>query len=75
MFDKLTSNGTSGERKPGIYTTEFWTTVAGTAYMVLNTTGVLDQVSPHTAAVIGAALVGAYNVSRGVAKHNNNVNG
>ena len=57
------------ETKPGPKTTEFWTSVLTGGYMALNATGVLEQIPNKWAAIALAAIGGAYNVSRGLAKN------
>jgi hypothetical protein len=56
------------ETKPGYLTTEFWVSIFSGAYMVLNTTGVLNQISPKFGAIAIAIVSAAYAVSRGQAK-------
>ncbi len=56
------------ESKPGYLTTEFWITIFTGLYMMLNTTGALEQI-PNKWAGIGVAVIGGlYSVSRGQAK-------
>ncbi len=56
------------ETKPAIRTTEFWVSVLTGAYMVLNTTGVLNQIPAKWSGVLVAVITAAYAVSRGQAK-------
>lgn len=56
------------ETRPGVTTTEFWTSLFTGLYMVANTTGVVDQIPKSWAAVATAVIAGAYAVSRGQAK-------
>jgi hypothetical protein len=56
------------ETRPGILTTEFWTTVLTGLYFVLNATGALDNI-PNTVSGVGLAIISAlYALSRGWAK-------
>ena len=56
--------------RPGVYTTEFWTTIITGIYFVLNSTGALDEI-PQSWSAIGLAIVTAlYGLSRGWAKSN-----
>lgn len=68
MASRLTQEQTKTHVKPGVYTTEFWTTVLGTAFMVGNATDVFQYIPHNVSAVLGAVIVAAYNVSRGLAK-------
>lgn len=56
------------ETKPAIRTTEFWVSIFTGAYLMLNTTGALDQVPESWSAIALAIVGGAYSVSRGQAK-------
>lgn len=56
------------ETKPGYLTTEFWLTILSGLYMVLNTTGVLNQVNPKWSGIATAVIGAAYSISRGLAK-------
>ena len=56
------------ETKPGYLTTEFWVSIFTGAFMVLNTTGVVNEIPDRWAAVALAVIGGAYTVSRGQAK-------
>lgn len=54
--------------KPGIKTTEFWTTIATNVGIV--SAAMAGVLSPRYAAVASAVSVAAYNVARGLAKLN-----
>ncbi len=56
------------ETKPGYLTTEFWVSIFSGLYMVLNTTGVLNQIPPKFGAIAVAVISAAYAVARGQAK-------
>lgn len=56
------------ETKPGYLTTEFWVSIFTGGYMVLNTTGLINQIPDTWAAIAVAVIGGAYSVSRGQAK-------
>ncbi len=56
------------ETKPAYLTTEFWVTIFSTIYMVLNASGILNEIPPQWAAVATAILGGLYAVGRGQAK-------
>lgn len=56
------------ETKPGYLSSEFWVSIITGIYMVMNTTGIVNQI-PDRYAGIGLAIVTAlYTVSRGQAK-------
>lgn len=56
------------ETKPGFQTTEFWVTIFTGAYMMLNASGILEQVPNRYAAIATAIIGGLYSVARGQAK-------
>lgn len=56
------------ETKPGYKTTEFWASIFAGIYLVLNTTGAIDQIPKSWGAIALAIVSGAYAVSRGEAK-------
>lgn len=56
------------ETKPGVTTTEFWVSILTGLYMVLNTTGVVNQIPDKWAGVATAVIAAAYSLSRGQAK-------
>lgn len=56
------------ETKPGYLTTEFWTSILTGAYMVANTTGVVNQIPARWSTIALAIISAAYAVSRGNAK-------
>lgn len=56
------------ETKPGYKTTEFWASILTGLYLVLNTTGAIDQIPKSWGAIALAIVSAAYSVSRGQAK-------
>lgn len=57
------------ETKPGYFTTEFWLSVLSAVYLVLNASGILNEVNPKWAAIATAVVTAAYTLSRGQAKN------
>jgi hypothetical protein len=56
------------ETKPGIYTTEFWTSLLVGLFFFLDAVGAYDLI-PKNWAAIGLAIIGGlYTASRGIAK-------
>ena len=56
------------ESKPGYLTTEFWTSVLSALYLILNSTGVVNQIPSKWSGVALAVVTAAYALSRGAAK-------
>lgn len=56
------------ETKPGIYTTEFWVTLALQVLFLLNTAHIWIYMPPRWSGMIQAILGAAYVLSRGQAK-------
>lgn len=56
------------ETKPGVYTTEFWVALFGSALSAVDLLGVADLVPDRYAAIAIAIIGGLYSVSRGIAK-------
>lgn len=57
------------ETKPGIYTTEFWTTTLAMILGVIKVSGLVDINLQDKWVVLAMAVIGGlYNVSRGIAK-------
>lgn len=56
------------ETKPGIYTTEFWTMVAGVALNFVNIADIWNWASNWHSGILLTAIIAFYNVARGQAK-------
>ena len=56
------------ETKPGYLTTEFWVSILTGLYMVLNTTGVVNQIPAKFSGIALAIISAFYALARGQAK-------
>ena len=56
------------ETKAFYKTSEWWASLLGAFYFVLNSAGVVDQIPKSWSAIAVAIVTGAYAVSRGQAK-------